>query len=214
MSWQASQRFVVLVVMLLVGSCGRTPEDLRVTLHFDDVSTLVVGDDVRIGDLKVGEVERIEEPSPGRFEVAIVIQGKYRERATETSEFRLQRDGLTSPHRHIALHTKEGPPLDDGAIIAGKQSMLDGITDWARDLGEGIQNIDANKRLQEFAEAVREAAKRGKEEWEEAKPFLEEKAQELQDWAQEEAPALAETIRKGIEALFDQVEEDLEDAQA
>jgi len=199
---------IAIALIVLLG-CGRQPDDLHLTLRSSDASELQVGDDVRIGDLKVGEVESIDERSEKRFDVAIVVRGKYRERATETSEFTIKRDGFRSAHRHVTLESKEGPPLEDGAVIAAKQPLLDGIADWARETGERLQDSEARKRLQEFAEAVRSAAAKGREEWEAHKPLLEEQARALYEWAVEEAPRWADQIRDAVERLLKQVEEDL-----
>lgn len=195
------------VVTALLPACARKA-DLNVTVRFQNAADLRVGDDVRIDDLRVGEVQATTE-SDGLWDVAIVIHGNFRDRVTEDSEFRLKKEGAGGSRRYVALKPGSGNKLADNSVMAGKEPFLSGVTDWARETADRLQSPELREKWSDFSRAVQQAAEKGVDAWREHKPEVEAKARELLDWVQREAPDWFAQIQSAIESLFEKVEKDL-----
>jgi hypothetical protein len=200
------------IAVASLAGCARQT-DLELTLRFRNAEGLVAGDDVRIDDLRVGEVQRID-AATDRADVHVIIHARYRKRATEDALFVLKPDGAQSSRRYIVLQPGTGAPLATGAVMAGKESGFGGFSDWASQTADLLQDSELRSRWSEFARAAQTAAEKGIAAWEASKPELEAAAREFYDWVLREAPEWAAEIRKAIVGLLQRVEQDLRERGA
>lgn len=202
---------LLLLPLLAHAACSRQQEggeDLRITVVFHDASGLQVGDEVRLGGLKVGAVEKIEITTRDRVDVHVVVQAAYRSVVTRDAEIRIQKEGLVSRQRYLELEPGTEAPVRDGEELAGIHPLGVRLSDWFSETKEILQSPDVRHGMREFAEAVERAAARGKEEWEAQRPLLEKKAMELYETARKEAPEVAARIKKEIDRLLEEIEEE------
>ncbi|UCE03135.1 MAG: MCE family protein [Candidatus Latescibacterota bacterium] len=200
----------VLVLMLLVG-CARQPqEDLHVSVRFHTASNLEVGADVRVGKLRVGEVQSIDIDSANHAVVAAVIEAQYRDKVTSDAQFQIKRESLVSSTRYVELQPgKEKPIATDEPYFIGETNWLDLAQQWADQTKEWVTSEEVRDALRDFADAAGDAASQGLEEWQTLKPGLEEKARALYEMAREKAPAVAERLREEIDKRMEETEKEL-----
>jgi ABC-type transporter Mla subunit MlaD len=200
----------ILGLTLFLG-CARQPqEDLHVTVRFHTASNLEVGADVRVGKLRVGEVQSIDIDSANRVVVVAVIEGQYRDRVTADAEFRIKRESLALSTRYVDLQPgNEKPIVTEAPYFIGETNWLDLAQGWADATKEWVTSPEVRDASREFADAVGEAASKGWAEWQTHKPVLEEKARALYEMAREKAPAVAERLRQEIDKRLEEVEKEL-----
>ena len=98
--------------------------------------------------------------------------------------------------------------------MAGKESLLDDLSGWASDTTDLLNDPELRDGWNNLTRSVQEAAEKGIAAWEKHKPELEAKAQEFYEWVLREAPEWAAQIRRAIDRLLQQVEDDLRNKQA
>jgi ABC-type transporter Mla subunit MlaD len=96
-----------LLAALLLAGCAHS--DLRMTVMFQDPQGLSVGDDVRIGKERVGEVTALSKADDG-VAVDLRISEKHRARVTDGSSFEVERRALLSGEKVLVIEPGVAAP--------------------------------------------------------------------------------------------------------
>lgn len=138
MRMKASQQGIgsAVILALVVGACGW--RDVTVTITFKDARGLRAGQPLVYNGVKAGEVSAIGLDPSGRARVDVAVPSRYREVLYLEADYAISSPGGlldTSGERQIEVGDRPGPrtPLKDGAVIQGREPLLDLLVRGARD---------------------------------------------------------------------------------
>lgn len=190
------------LIALILGSCAHLTPALEMEVVFRDAKGLAVGGDVRMGDARVGEVRSLEKRGDG-VAVGIVVDEQHRNRVTAESVFHVERAGLLSGDRYVAIEPGAGTAVRDGVSVRGQDSLVDRITGWAKQTAAWLTSDELRDGLADFEEAVRSAAAGGADAFDDARPVLEERGAELVELAREHGPEVADKMKTVVDAILE-----------
>jgi len=193
--------------VLMTAACAHS--DLRMTVLFDDPEGLSVGDEVRIHDKRVGEVTALRKADDG-VAVDLLIAQPHRARVTDDAGFEIERKALLDGDKVISIEPGKGEPLSQGARVRGTPPLMQRLSGWAKDAIAWIKSPELRERLSDFRDAVKKAAEKGRDGFADARPVLEDKAEELVELARGEGDDVAERLRETLKKLLDKVADDLD----
>jgi len=197
-------RAAVIAVASSVACAHLTPA-LEMEVLFRDTGGLAVGSDVRLGETRIGEVRSLEHRGDD-VAVGIVVDERHRERVTTHASFHVERVGLLSSDRYVAVRPGSGIPVRDGTSVRGEGSLTDRITGWVKQTAAWLTNGELRTQVSDFETAVREAASRGSGTFEDARPELEQRAAKLVELAREHGPELADKMKEVVEEILEAAE--------
>lgn len=127
---------LAVILALFVGACGW--RDVTVTITFKDARGLRAGQPLVYNGVKAGEVSAIGLDPTGRARVDVAVPSRYREVLYLEADYAISKPGGlldTSGERQIEVRDRPGPrtPLKDGAVIQGREPLLDLLVQGARD---------------------------------------------------------------------------------
>lgn len=128
---------LTVTLALIVGACGW--RDVTVTITFRDARGLRAGQPLVYNGVKAGEVSAIGLDPSGRARVDVAVPSRYREVLYLEADYAISKPGGlldTSGERQIEVGDRPGPrtPLKDGAVIQGREPLLDLLVQGARDV--------------------------------------------------------------------------------
>jgi phospholipid/cholesterol/gamma-HCH transport system substrate-binding protein len=128
----------------------------RLEAHFQNVSGLEEGADVRVGGLRKGTVRKIELPSQpdGKLTVVMDMSRKTRAVLKQDSLASIKSEGLVgNKYVEISFGSKDAPALPDGATIASNPPV-----DIADLIGKTSQILDSTQVTLGHLESATESA--------------------------------------------------------
>lgn len=193
-----------LAALAFAASCAHTRQDLSMTVVFEDPGDLTVGNDVRMGKSAVGEVRQLRKADDG-IEVEIVVRSDHRNRVTDDAEFRIKKAGLIGGDAYVEIEPGSGDPLGNGARARGIEGLMSRALRWAKGLYAWLENPRLREQAEALDKAAHAAAEDGRDAWERQESLLRERADRLVELAREEAPEVADRVRKVVNEMLDEL---------
>jgi hypothetical protein len=190
------------VAVTWLTACAHLTPTLEVDILFRDTRGLAVGSEVRLGETRIGEVRSLEKHGEDVV-VGVVIDERHRDRITAHASFRVERAGLLSSDRYLAVQPGSGAAARDGTRFRGEESLADRITGWVKKTAAWLTNPELRAQVTGFEAAVRDAASRGGDALEQARPELEERAAKLVELAREHGPEVANKMKDVVEEILE-----------
>lgn len=196
----------VALLLVVLNAC-EAPQPFEVRVRFRDARGLDAGAPVMIEDDVVGRVTVIRVRDDGAT-VDLDIEPKHARKVTEDAQFRLVRERLLSPERHVELIPGDGTPVPSGTRFVGRSGSAGALSGWMDDVQRVLEDPALRREVQELGDEIDRALARGREQWEKAKPGLERDLERIMKEAERAGTEASEAVRRELERLRQAMEED------
>ena len=199
---------LVLGLVLVLSGCGG---DFEVRLGVPSASDFADPVPVRVADVQIGTTAETGLGPDDRPVVTLRIDPAHRDRLREDTVFVLERERFGTGPLYVKAIPGEGEPVGRGHWYEARSTSL---TDQARQLWRRIlDDADGGRireRMDELSAEIDSAAASGRERWQEVRPRLEARAEELVAQVREESVEASESLRRWFENALDEAERTVE----
>ena len=189
---------------LLVAACGGGETTLYALVSRD--ADADVGLPVKMKGDTVGEVTEVALAENDMLLLTLSLPDDQAKLVPVDSTVKLKRTALVVGEPFLEIELGQAAAAAEGDTLRTEPSWWDRQREKLGDVMAGVRDPELRSRLDAFRRDAEEAARGGRDRWAELHPRLQERLNEIYQYAQETVPQIAGKIREQLQRLLDEAE--------